>query len=279
MYKSNEDVFSALAVTEAARDQEGEELERVRMDGVRPVVVAALATMKTEIAANIANTDLISQYLLQNRRPASEFEIAAAILALGSRLAQKPPLSEEEERAQIDSKTAAIWRDVQIPSDWPERERKLKLQSIESRIEHNHQRIAQVFDDASAKTIGRKYVVATAQLRQELENLERERELRGLGHDALVSAANAEAIEASAESDPHLGRSRGVPPGVTPVQPGTAILSAHVSRNALAKFSPEEIRKLKRTMDQRHGVGAGEIAINARLSGADADEIKRQYSI
>jgi hypothetical protein len=39
------------------------------------------------------------------------------------------------------------------------------------------------------------------------------------------------------------------------------------------------LRKLKRIMDQRHGLGAGEVAINARLSGADVNEINRLYGV
>lgn len=71
-----------------------------------------------------------------------------------------------------------------------------------------------------------------------------------------------------------------VPPGITPVAPGTPILEPHISRRALARgYSAEEMLKLIRSMDQKFGVGAGDVAVSARLSGADALEIKRLYSI
>lgn len=92
-------VAAAQAEAEVARQQ----YLTAKMDAYRPYVAEALATIKTSVAANIANVDVISLWLIQNRRGVSEFTISEAIKALGSKLAQKPEPTEEEIRAEIEA--------------------------------------------------------------------------------------------------------------------------------------------------------------------------------
>src|SRR6266566_216074 len=118
-------------------------------------------------------------------------------------------------------------------------------------------------EGASSTLIAKFASMSTEQLQAKLEELKNFRRWQGMSHAELQAEA----------------RSERVPPGVEPVAPGTPILSPSINRRALTHYSTEELRKLERAMDQRHGLGVGDVAISARLSGADANEIKRIYGV
>lgn len=171
-------------------------------------------------------------------------------------LIHKPEPSEAEVRAQIENEIASILSDVVIPETWSVYDKKAKQESIRTRLEHNRNRFA--------STVDGRYVVSTEAMAQELANLKNARAYRNLSHTELQAQVRGE---------------REVPEGVAPVPQGMPILSPSISRHALAQYDADGIRKLIRAFDQKHGIGSGKAAVTARLSGADAAEIKRQYSI
>ncbi len=119
-------------------------------------------------------------------------------------------------------------------------------------------------EGASSTLIAKFASMSTEQLQAKLEELKNLRRWQGMSHAELQAEAQAE---------------RQVPPGVVPVAPGTPILSPSITRHVFSRYSTEELHKLIRSMDQKHGLGAGDVAVSARLSGADANEIKRIYGI
>jgi hypothetical protein len=120
-------------------------------------------------------------------------------------------------------------------------------------------------EGASSTLIAKFEFMSVAQLQAKLEELRNVKRWKSMSHTELQAAANAEHAS--------------TPSGVTPVPEGTPILSPSISRRALTQYAVDEMRKLIRAFDQKHGIGSGQVAVDARLSGADANEIKRLYSI
>jgi len=180
-----------VALTEQAeRDRNAAYLEyrAAILEKMRPVVAQFIQENRPDIFYDAA-VDSVCAYLMNHNQSATLENISAAIVE--AELKPKE-LSEVEERAQIESQIAAILADVKIPENWSAHDQRVKRESIQARIDHNHQRFSNVFDDATAQSVGRKYVVSTADMRTELDNLKRSRMLRGLSHGELKAHVKAQ---------------------------------------------------------------------------------------